>query len=112
MVEEVLPKLKEEACENGGDAIIIKSIQKQDRNFKTAGVGDRVGLALKGNISADQISRDNLITSQGKFISENKIEAIVYINQFYKPKGGSIKPNDGIQYFGLVDLTNKICFWR
>ena len=26
--EEVLPKLKEEACENGGDAIIIKSIQK------------------------------------------------------------------------------------
>ncbi len=26
--EKVLPELKEEACENGGDAIIIKSIQK------------------------------------------------------------------------------------
>jgi selenocysteine-specific translation elongation factor len=87
--------------------VIIKSIQKQDRNFKTAGVGDRVGLALKGNISADQISRDNLITSQGKFTSENNIKAILNVNQFYKPKGGSIKPNDGIQYFGLVDLKSS-----
>ncbi|MBU0475379.1 MAG: hypothetical protein KKF62_14620 [Bacteroidetes bacterium] len=26
--EKVLPKLKEKACENGGDAIIIKNIQK------------------------------------------------------------------------------------
>ena len=87
--------------------VIIKSIQKQDRNFKAAGVGDRVGLALKGTISADQISRDNLITTQGKFIPEKKIKAIVYINQYYKPKGGSIKPNDGIQYFGLVDLKSS-----
>ena len=87
--------------------VIIKSIQKQDRNFKTAGVGDRVGLALKGTISADQISRDNLITTQGKFIPEKKIKAIVHLNQYYKPKGGFIKPNDGIQYFGLVDLKSS-----
>lgn len=87
--------------------VIIKSIQKHDRNFKTATIGDRVGLALKGNISADQISRDNLLTSQGKFYFETKIKANVYVNQFYKPKGGSIKPNDGIQYFGLVDLKSS-----
>ena len=84
--------------------VIIKSIQKHDRNFKNATTGDRVGLALKGNISADQISRDNQLTSQGAFFSEKHIKANVYVNQFYKPKGGSIKPNSGIQYFGLVDL--------
>ena len=87
--------------------VIIKSIQKHDRNFKTATTGDRVGLALKGNISADQINRDNLLTSQGRFFFETKIKANIYVNQFYKPKGGSIKPNDGIQYFGLVDLKSS-----
>ena len=87
--------------------VIIKSIQKHDRNFKNATTGDRVGLALKGNISADQISRENIITSQGRFFPEKKITANVYVNQFYKPKGGSIKPNDGIQYFGLVDLKSS-----
>ena len=44
--------------------VIIRSIQKHDRDFKTAHEGDRVGLALKGNISHQDISRDNIIVSQ------------------------------------------------
>jgi len=84
--------------------VIIRSIQKQDRMFKTAQVGDRVGLALKGNISPEDVDRNNIIASQGKFVNEKKINAIVHINKFYVPNGGVVKPSDGIQYFGMVDL--------
>ncbi len=84
--------------------VIIRSIQKQDRVFKTAQVGDRVGLALKGNISPEDVDRGNLIASQGMFVNEKKINAIVQVNKFYVPNGGTVKPSDGIQYFGMVDL--------
>ncbi len=87
--------------------VIIRNIQKHDRDFKTAWEGDRVGLALKGNISPDDLSRDNLIVSQGVFKQEKEIKAEVYINNFYKPKKGFIKPGDGIQYNGLVELKNS-----
>jgi len=84
--------------------VIIRSIQKHDRVFKTAHVGDRVGLALKGNISPEDVSRSNIIASQGKFVNEKKINANVHINKFYVPNGGAVKPSDGVQYFGMVDL--------
>jgi selenocysteine-specific translation elongation factor len=84
--------------------VIIRSIQKQDRVFKTAQVGDRVGLALKGNISPEDVDRNNIIASQGKFVNEEKVNAKVHINKFYVPNGGAVKPSDGIQYFGMVDL--------
>jgi selenocysteine-specific translation elongation factor len=84
--------------------VIIRSIQKHDRVFKTAHVGDRVGLALKGNISPEDVSRSNIIASQGKFVNEKKINANVHVNKFYVPNGGAVKPSDGVQYFGMVDL--------
>ena len=36
--------------------------------------------------------------------NEIKIEAKIYINPFYKPKSGIIKPGDGTQYHALSDL--------
>ena len=90
--------------EGPGKKIIIRSIQKHDRDFKMAYEGDRVGLALKGNISSEDISRDNIIVSQGKFEQEKEIKAKVYLNQFYKPKEGKISPGDGIQYHSFVEL--------
>ena len=90
--------------EGPGKKIIIRSIQKHDRDFKMAYEGDRVGLALKGNISHEDISRDNIIVSQGKFAQEKEIKAKVYLNQFYKPKEGKINPGDGIQYHSFVEL--------
>ncbi|MBY9003717.1 MAG: hypothetical protein KGD73_07070 [Candidatus Lokiarchaeota archaeon] len=84
--------------------VIIRSIQKHDRVFKTAQIGDRVGLALKGNISPEDVSRSNILASQGKFVNEKKINANVYINKFYVPNSGTVKPSDGIQYFGMVEL--------
>ena len=86
--------------------VIIRSIQKHDREFKTANKGDRVGLGLKGNISAEDISRDNILINQGIFKSENQIKARVFINQFYKPKDNVVKPGNGIQYNALVDLKS------
>ncbi len=84
--------------------VIIRSIQKHDRNFKVAYEGDRVGLALKGNISPQDVSRDNILVSPGVYKPLNEIEAKVLVNQYYSPKGGVIKPGDGTQYFGLVGL--------
>ncbi len=84
--------------------VIIRSIQKHDRNFKVAYEGDRVGLALKGNISPRDVSRDNILVSPGVFEQVNEIKAKVFINQFYAPKGGIIKPGNDVQYFGLVGL--------
>ncbi len=84
--------------------VIIRSIQKHDRTFKVAYEGDRVGLALKGNISPNDLSRDNLLVSPGVFKQEHEIKAKVFINQYYAPKEGSIKPGDGVQYYGLVGL--------
>ena len=93
--------------EGPGKKIIIRSIQKHDRDFKMAYEGDRVGLALKGNISHEDISRDNIIVSQGKFKQEKEIKAKVYLNQFYKPKEGKINPGDGIQYHSFVELKGS-----
>jgi len=84
--------------------VIIRSIQKHDRTFKVAYEGDRVGLALKGNISPNDVSRDNLLVTPGVFKQELEIKAKVFINQYYAPKGGIIKPGDGVQYYGLVGL--------
>ncbi len=90
-----------------GKKVIIRNIQKHDRNFKSAFEGDRVGLALKGNISPGDISRDNMLVTSGIFKQEKKIEANVFINPFYKPKGGIIKPGGTIQYHALVNLKSS-----
>jgi selenocysteine-specific translation elongation factor len=84
--------------------VIIRSIQKHDRNFKVAYEGDRVGLALKGNISPGEISRDNIIVTPGIFKMEKEIEAEIFVSKFYKPKSGMINSNDGFQYYGLIKL--------
>ncbi len=84
--------------------VIIRSIQKHDRDFKSAQRGDRVGLALKGNISPKDIDRDNIIVSQGIFTAEKDFLANVYINPFYKPKAGTIKPGDLTQFHGIVEI--------
>lgn len=84
--------------------IIVRSIQKHDRNFKIAYEGDRVGLALKGKINPDDVSRDNIISTPNIFTSVKKFQAKVAINNFYKPKGGKITPGDGVQYHAFVDI--------
>ena len=87
--------------------VIIRSIQKHDRNFKEAYKGDRVGLGLKGNITPSDISRDNIIVSQGIFKQNKEIRANVYISPFYKPKNGVIHPGNGSQFHGIVEIKSS-----
>jgi selenocysteine-specific translation elongation factor len=84
--------------------VIIRSIQKHDRNFKEATEGDRVGIALKGNISPSEINRDNILATQGILKPNRKFKARVFLNQFYNPKEGKLIPGNGVQYYGIVDL--------
>jgi selenocysteine-specific translation elongation factor len=90
--------------ESIGKKVIIRSIQKHDRNFKDAIEGDRVGIALKGNISPSEINRDNVLTTHGILKPNRKFKARVFLNQFYTPKGGKLIPGNGVQYYGIIDL--------
>jgi selenocysteine-specific translation elongation factor len=83
--------------------VLIKNIQKQDKNFNIASINDRVGLALKG-IKPTEINRENILASPDIFKRERDIEADIYINEYYKPKKGKIIPGEEKQYHGLVDL--------
>ena len=87
--------------------VIIRSIQKHDRNFKCAQEGDRIGLALKGNISPSDISRDNIICTPGVFKQQNEIKASVHISPFYKPKNGKIQAGNGAQFHGIVEIKSS-----
>ena len=90
--------------ESIGKKVIIRSIQKHDRNFKDAFIGDRVGIALKGNISPNEISRDHVLATQGILKPIKKFKANVFLNQYYAPKEGKVIPGNGVQYYGIVDL--------
>jgi len=84
--------------------VIVRSIQKHDRDFKEAYQGDRVGLALKGNIAPNEISRDNFLISHGTYVPETEIKAKIHLNEFFKPKDKYIKPGNGVQFNALVDV--------
>ncbi|TFF97370.1 MAG: hypothetical protein EU547_04505 [Promethearchaeota archaeon] len=83
--------------------IIVKNIQKQDRNLDVAYKNDRVGIALKG-VKPNEVNRDFILTSPNILKKESEIEAKVYINKFFNPKEGKITPGKEKQYYGLVDL--------
>ncbi|MFW9950924.1 MAG: EF-Tu/IF-2/RF-3 family GTPase, partial [Candidatus Thorarchaeota archaeon] len=84
--------------------VIVRSIQKHDRDFKEAYKGDRVGLALKGNIAPNEIGRDNILISHGIYKPETEIKAKVFLNEFFKPKDKYIKPGNGVQFNALVEV--------
>ncbi|MHA1805005.1 MAG: hypothetical protein ACTSU4_10845 [Promethearchaeota archaeon] len=84
--------------------VIIRSIQKNDRAFKEAKQGDRVGLALKGKISPNEINRDNLLATPGIFRGEKQIKALIKINPFYKPKEEIITSKANMEYHAMVEL--------
>ena len=88
---------------NNSRKVIIRSIQKQDRDYKEAYEGDRIGVALKG-INPDEVSRDNILATPGIFHGVNELVAELHVSPFYKPKSGKIIPNDGDQYHAISFL--------
>ncbi len=85
--------------------VILRSIQKFDRDFKTAEAGDRVGLALKG-IKIDKVDRNAIFCTLDSLTTSQKLDLNLYVSKFYKPQGelGKISPNDTKTYHVLVDL--------
>ena len=85
--------------------IILRSIQKQDRDFKTAEEGDRVGLSLKG-IKADKIDRNAIFCSLGAMTASTKFKARVHVSPYYRPQSesGVISPKDAKAYHAVSDL--------
>ncbi|TXT55491.1 MAG: Elongation factor Tu [Promethearchaeota archaeon] len=81
---------------------IVRSIQKQDRNFPEAYRNERVGLVLKG-IKPNEIDRNNLLAIPGTFKEENEILVEFTMNEFYKPKGGKISSDNRTQFFAIED---------
>ena len=45
--------------------------------------------------------------TQGIYYPEKKIKANLYINQFFKPRDGCLKPGNGLQYTALVDIKSS-----
>lgn len=85
--------------------VIVKSIQKHDRDFKLAYRGDRVGLALKG-IKSEEIDRDNLLVTMSSFKEEKNITADLFLSKFYKIQtaDGKLVPGTGKLYFAICEL--------
>jgi len=81
---------------------IVRSIQKQDRNFSEAYANERVGIVLKG-IKPDEIDRNNLLAVPGTFKKEKEILVEFTMNEFYKPKGGKITSGNRTQFFAIED---------
>lgn len=59
-------KIHDTLYHNSGKTIVVRSIQSQDQDVKEAGVGTRVGLALKGIEESDISKGDVLATNQIK----------------------------------------------
>ncbi len=84
--------------------ILIKSIQINDKNFKEADIGSRVGLALKG-VNIDEITRGSIISNFDPEIT-NKIYGNFLKNPFSKKE---IKEGETYQIVsGLQNVSCKI----
>jgi selenocysteine-specific elongation factor len=87
--------------------IILRSIQKQDRDYKTANQGDRVGLALKG-VKAEEIDRNTMLCTLDAYKTSDKIKAEIDVSPYYKPVGidGVISSKENKTYHIISELGN------
>jgi selenocysteine-specific elongation factor len=86
--------------------VILRSIQKFDRNFKMAFPGERVGLALKG-IKSDKIGRDAIFCDLDSLTTTKSMRINLWVSHFYKSNTTSqkISPNESKDYHIIVDLA-------
>ncbi|MHA1673491.1 MAG: hypothetical protein ACTSYI_07675 [Promethearchaeota archaeon] len=86
--------------------VILRSIQKFDRDFKEAYVGDRVGLALKG-MKSPELDRNTIFCSLNSMEKTNQATGTLSVSPFYKPQNpkGQISPEDTRNYHLVADLA-------
>jgi selenocysteine-specific translation elongation factor len=68
----------------------LRSIQKFDRNFKTATQGDRVGLAVK-KIKTDRIDRNCVFVSMNSMEPISKCKVSIEVSPYYTVQSESGK---------------------
>jgi selenocysteine-specific translation elongation factor len=67
----------------GGKLAQVRSIQKHDDEFDTAGEGDRVGLALK-NIEVEDLDRGVVLTNDTLIRASSKLETHAYLVKYWQ----------------------------
>ena len=89
----------------GQKKVILRSIQKFDRDFKTAEQGDRVGLALKG-VKSEKIDRNTIFCTMGALETTDHLNSKFYVSPYYRPQNvnGIISPNDPKTYHIIANL--------
>ncbi len=87
---------------SSGKQVLIKSIQSQDIDIKTAGINTRVGLALKG-IDSDDIGKGDLITSE-KVGTASSIETEFRASRFV---GENVE--SGGRYVFISNFSYRTC---
>ncbi len=75
----------------GGKRVTVRSIQVHDKDVKSAEIGERVGLALKG-VSVEEVERGHLFSKQ-EIKSTKDIEGEFTKNKYY---GEELKENSKI----------------
>ncbi|GAB4318693.1 MAG: hypothetical protein Kow0069_21950 [Promethearchaeota archaeon] len=89
---------------SGKKKVIVRSIQKHDRDFKVAEAGDRVGLALKG-VRPEDVGRDHVLASSGTIDPVNRVElADFHLHRYFQEE---VSPESGRQYHILVNLATS-----
>ena len=85
--------------------IILRSIQKHDRDFKISFTNDRVGLALKG-IKAEEITRNTIFCTRESHMIDMKMKIQLDVSSFYKPigHGKKISSTENKTYHLIADL--------
>ena len=66
----------------GDKTTIVRSIQKHDEDFDTAGVGERTGIALKG-IEVDDLDRGTILTNDKSIRQVSSLTAKVHIVKYW-----------------------------
>ncbi|MFC2174857.1 EF-Tu/IF-2/RF-3 family GTPase [archaeon] len=89
-----------------GKEATVKSIQKQDKNFKTAEPNDRVGLSMKG-VSVEDVPRGTLLSAE-PIPSAKEFEAKVTLSPFAKELPHDLHLCLGLQWGGVHLDGNKI----
>lgn len=83
--------------------VIIRSIQKHDRDFKDAVEGERVGLAVKG-VKHDSINRDVILAKPALFQIKQIMDVEIHTIPFYKH---AISPDSDRQFTMFCNLASS-----
>jgi selenocysteine-specific translation elongation factor len=67
----------------GAKTALVRSIQKHDDEFDTAGVGDRVGFALK-NVDVEDLDRGTVLTNDPQMKSASKLQAEAALVKYWQ----------------------------